>query len=127
MTQQDDKKTEGEKRFGKAERDIVALGIATAAIILFVGTGGRVLPEVMRSLGGVGDGPNLVLVNALLLNIALVIFGWRRYRELTDEIAERRVAQATAQKLAETDPLTDCLNRRSMIDATERLCQAAHR
>lgn len=111
------------KRLGKAERDIVALGIVTAAIILFVGIGGRVLPEVMRSILGQGGEPNLHLVNALLLNIALVIFGWRRYRELTTEISDRRKAQATAQKLAETDPLTKCLNRRSMSKATTQICE----
>ena len=116
-------KDPNKKRLGKAERDIVALGIATAAIILFVGTGGRVLPDVLRSIWGQGVGPNLYLVNALLLNIALVIFGWRRYRELTDEIADRREAQATAQKMAATDPLTGCLNRRSMTDATAKLCE----
>lgn len=115
-------------KLGKAERDIVALGIATAAIILFVGTGGRVLPDVARSLGGSGQGPNLFLVNALLLNIALVIFAWRRYRELTKEISDRKIAQATALKLAQTDPLTECLNRRSMTEATDELykvCSAA--
>ncbi len=116
-------KTPDDKRLGKAERDIVALGIATAAIILFVGTGGAVLPDVMRSIWGQGEGPNLFLVNALLLNIALVIFGWRRYKELTNEIAERRVAQKTAQKLAATDSLTDCLNRRSMAEFTAAVCQ----
>lgn len=114
-------KTE-KKRLGKAERDIITLGIAVAAIILFVGTGGRVLPEVARSFLGQSGKPDFVLVNALLLNIALIIFGWRRYRELTKEIADRRRAEDKAKKLAETDPLTGCLNRRSMADVTEDLC-----
>ncbi len=120
-----EKKTQ--KRFGNAERDIVALGIATAAIILFVGTGGTVLPQVVRSLYGEGSGPDDVLANALLLNIALIIFGWRRYRELTHEIKERRSAEEQARKLSEIDPLTGCLNRRSMARATEQLrteCEA---
>lgn len=104
-----------------ADRDIVALGIAVAAIIMLIGTGGSVLPEVMDALFGNGVRPNLVLANALLLNIALIIFGWRRYRELTREIAERRRAEARARLLAATDPLTLCLNRRSMHEATEEL------
>ncbi|WP_017666203.1 putative bifunctional diguanylate cyclase/phosphodiesterase [Porphyrobacter sp. AAP82] len=104
-----------------AERDIMALGIATASIILLVGTGGSVMPQVMDVLSGEGGKPNVILVNALLLNIALIIFGWRRYRELTREIAERRRAEARAQHLAATDPLTGCLNRRSMFEATEDL------
>jgi len=114
-----------QQKLGKAERDLVALGIAVAAIIMFVATGGTVLPKVVRSLLGSGAGPDHLLVNALLLNIALIIFGWRRYRELTEEISERRKAEEVAQRLAETDPLTGCLNRRNMIDAAEQLRRAA--
>ncbi len=111
-----------------AERDVIALGIAVAAIILLVGTGGSVLPRALAALIGQGARPDVLLVNALLLNIALIIFGWRRYRELTREIAERRRAEARAQLLAATDPLTQCLNRRSMVGATEDLrAQAAAR
>jgi diguanylate cyclase (GGDEF)-like protein len=104
-----------------ADRDVIALGIATAAIIMFVGTGGTVLPQIMRSLSGYGIGPDKVLVNALLLNIALIIFGWRRYQQLSIEVQERRKAEEQARILAETDPLTGCLNRRSINDATNRL------
>ncbi|WP_394726970.1 putative bifunctional diguanylate cyclase/phosphodiesterase [Altererythrobacter sp. GH1-8] len=105
----------------KAERDLIALGIAVAAILLFVATGSKVLPSVVRSLFGNGSSPDHLLVTALLLNIALIIFGWRRYRELMEEVAERRKAEETARRLAETDPLTGCLNRRSMAEATEDL------
>lgn len=104
-----------------AERDIMALGIAVAAIIMLVATGGSVLPKALEALFGNGREPDVVLVNALLLNIALIIFGWRRYRELTREIEERRQAEARARLLAATDPLTQCLNRRAMLDATEDL------
>jgi diguanylate cyclase (GGDEF)-like protein len=110
---------------GRAERDLVALGIAIAAILLFVGTGGMVLPQVVRSWMGVGASPDPLLVNALLLNIALVIFGWRRYAELTTEIAERRKAEELARQLAETDALTGCLNRRSLASATDALIAQA--
>lgn len=112
----------------RAKRDIVALGIAIAAILMFIGTGGSVLPEVVRSFSGIGMGPDRLLTNALLLNIALVIFGWRRYRELAGEIAERRKAEDQARLLAETDALTGCLNRRSVGPAMEQLlAQAAQR
>lgn len=102
-------------------KDVVALGIAIAAIIMFIGTGGTVLPAIARSFSGTGLGPDKLLVNALLLNIALVIFGWRRYRELTGEVAERRRAEAQARVLAETDALTGCLNRRAIGPAAEQL------
>ena len=112
-------------RFGSAERDLVALAIAVAAIVMFVGTGGSVLSKMVAKAAGFGLGPNQLLTNALLLNIALVIFGWRRYDELTTEVAERRKAEAQARLLAETDPLTGCLNRRSITPATNRLIEQA--
>ncbi len=105
----------------QAEHDVVALGIAVAAIILLVGTGGSVLPQTVQALLGYGEQPDVVLANAMLLNIALVIFGWRRYRELTREIDERRRAEARAKLLAAIDPLTQCLNRRSMFEVTEEI------
>ncbi|MHA7818804.1 MAG: putative bifunctional diguanylate cyclase/phosphodiesterase [Erythrobacter sp.] len=106
---------------GNANRDIVALGIATAAIILFVATGSSVLPKAIDAVFGNGKAPDHLLVNALLLNIVLIIFGWRRYRELQSEIGERRRAEQLARQLAETDPLTGCLNRRSMATAADNL------
>jgi len=109
------------RRIGDAERDLIALGIAAAAIIMFVGTGSSVFPEVVRSLAGLGGGPEKALVNALLLNIALIIFGWRRYRQLAAEVHERRRAEEQARLLAETDPLTGCFNRRSIGKASAEL------
>jgi diguanylate cyclase (GGDEF)-like protein len=108
----------------RADRDIVTFGIAITAIIMFVGTGGSVLPQVVRSIWSNGAAPDLLLVNAVLLNIALVIFGWRRYRELTVEVGERRKAESHARELAELDPLTGCLNRRSIGPATDALLAA---
>ena len=113
-------------RLGRSNRDIVTLGIASAAIVMFVGTGGSVLPRIVRQLAGDGAGPDRLLTNALLLNIALVIFGWRRYRDLAAEIAERRKAEKLARELAEHDALTGCLNRRSIGNAANALCLAAH-
>ncbi len=104
-----------------ADRDIIALGIAVAAIILLVGTGGVVLPKALSAMLSNGAKPDALLVNALLLNIALIVFGWRRYRDLTSEIGERRKAEEQSRLLAATDPLTQCLNRRSMVEATEDL------
>jgi diguanylate cyclase (GGDEF)-like protein len=105
----------------KAERDLVAAGIAVAAIIMFIGTGSAVLPRIVSAWTGAGEAPDILLVNALLLNVALIIFGWRRYNELMHEIAERKAAEERARMLAETDPLTGCLNRRTLPPATDDL------
>lgn len=111
-----------------ASKDIVALGIALAAIIMFVGTGSSVFVRIAKSLSGADVGPDRLLTNALLLNIALIIFGWRRYREMTDEVAERRKAEEQARFLAEADPLTGYLNRRSINQAADcMIAQASER
>jgi len=109
----------------KAERDIVALGIAVAAIILFVGTGGSLIPKIVGAWFGTGAPPDPQLTTAVLLNIALVIFGWRRYADLQREVSERRRAEALAQELAAIDPLTGILNRRSGGPAIEALIAGA--
>lgn len=110
-----DRVTKKRARSFRAERDFVAFGIAIAAILMFVSTGAKVLPTAFTSLLGISGAPDPWLTNALILNVALLIFGWRRYRDLQDEIAHRRLAEERARELAETDPLTGCMNRRSLI------------
>lgn len=110
---------------GDRQVDIVALGIVTAAILLFVATGAAIGPAVVRSLAGQGPGPDRFLVNAFVLNIAIIIFGWSRYRELCAEIRQRKAAEQHARHLAETDPLTGFLNRRSFHRAVEDMVRQA--
>ncbi|AIT79283.1 putative bifunctional diguanylate cyclase/phosphodiesterase [Novosphingobium pentaromativorans] len=101
--------------------DVVALGIVTAAILLFVATGSEVGPAVVRSILERGPGPDNFILNAFLLNIAIIIFGWSRYRQLCDEIKLRKRAERQARLLAETDPLTGYLNRRSFNTGVAKL------
>ena len=108
----------------RTERDLVALGIIFAAIILFVGTGSSVMPRVVRHLVSGEGSVDTLLINALLLNIALIIFGWRRYIDLVREVAARREAEEAALRLADTDPLTGLLNRRSFDVTLARLATA---
>ncbi|MEP0191298.1 MAG: EAL domain-containing protein [Erythrobacter sp.] len=112
-------------RAGSADRDLIALGIATSAIILLVATGSSAMPRVVEAIVGNGKGPDNLLANALLLNIALVVFGWRRYRQLTSEMSIRKRAEAQARDLADTDPLTGCLNRRKMAEVSDQVREDA--
>ncbi len=110
----------GMARVSRPERDTMALGIAAAAIILFVGTGGQVFPQVVHSFVS-GVRPDSLMVSALLLNVALILLGLQRYRQLTRAIHEHRTAEAEALRLAEIDPLTGFLNRRSLDAAADAL------
>src|SRR5690606_7268340 len=100
------------RRPDRGERDLIALGIAFAALILFVGTGGTLFPQIARSWLENGPAPDHALVSAVLLNIALLVFGWRRHTQLAREVQERRKAEHHARRRAETDALTNLLNRR---------------
>lgn len=101
--------------------DFLARGIALSAAILLLGIAGAVIAAIIDELTGNGPGPNRLLVSALLLNIALVLLGWRRHRELTDELANRCRAEEKARLLSETDALTGLLNRRSFRPAVDKV------
>ena len=98
-----------------AKRDVVAGGIVVAAILLFLGTGSTVMQAVVNTMIGMGGGPDRALAAAMVLNVALILFGWRRYEDLNREIRERTEAEQRARYLADTDPLTGFLNRRSLL------------
>jgi diguanylate cyclase (GGDEF)-like protein len=99
-----------------AGKDIVTAGIVIAAIVMFVGTGTSIMTSFVQTLSGVGGGMDKTLNIALLLNIALILFGWRRYNDLTKEVQERAAAEQRATTLALRDPLTGFHNRRSIAE-----------
>ena len=109
------------KRSNESKPDLVPLGIAVAAVILLTGIGIRILPATFSWLFDNGAAPDRLMLTAFLLNIALVMLGWRHYRTLTQEIAEHRKAEENARLLAETDALTGLLNRRSLSPAADQL------
>lgn len=110
-----------------ARRDVVTSLIVIFAILMFVGTGGTVITEAIASLSGYGGGSDKMLVSAFLLNIALILFGWRRYRDLAKEVTERAAAEELAHSLAVTDPLTGFLNRRTLTERTTEMIATAQR
>jgi diguanylate cyclase (GGDEF)-like protein len=99
-----------------AQKDILTGSIVFAAIIMFVGTGASVLTDVTSALSGVGGGTDRTLSVMLLLNVALILFGWRRYKDLQREVVDRAAAEDRANTLALRDPLTGFHNRRAMTE-----------
>ncbi|MEO9469288.1 EAL domain-containing protein [Parasphingorhabdus sp.] len=121
------KSTQSSNHAANARRDVATGAIVIIAIVMFVGTGGTVLSDAVSSILGYGGSSDKMLVSAFLLNIALILFGWRRYRDLTTEVSERKAAEERAQSLAATDPLTGFLNRRSLSDRSVQLIRTAQR
>jgi diguanylate cyclase (GGDEF)-like protein len=108
-----------------ARRDVVTGGIVVASILLFVGTGGSTMQAMLQALIGVGGGPDQVLTTTLVLNVALILFSWRRYKDLNREIRERSDAEQRARHMADTDSLTGFLNRRALMAAGQILIAEA--
>lgn len=97
-------------------RDMLAGAISVAAILMFVGIGSSVLSDTLKHYVSGGMPPSQPLIIALLLNVALILLGWRRHQALSREIGERTAAEERAQMLAARDPLTGFLNRRSIAE-----------
>lgn len=100
--------------------------VAIASILLFVGIGSVVLTDMFAHEGpsGVAD---RTLAIALLLNIAIILFTWRRNRELSAALHAETQAHHRTQQLAAHDPLTGFLNRRSLAEEGAALLSQAHR
>ncbi len=112
---------------GPAEgrRDLLTMGISVAATILVIVSSWIVATKLYRVFGtGLSVTDNL-MISVLLLNIALSMLGWRRYRALKAEVALRRTAEARASQLATSDPLTGLLNRRAFGEMGARLIETA--
>ena len=104
-----------------ARRDLLTGGVTIAAILMFAGTGSRGLTSFIDLLGGRGGGIDALLASAVLLNIALMLFGWRRYRDLSVEVVGRAAAEDRARLLASHDVLTGLLNRRALAEGLAAL------
>ncbi len=112
----------------RARSEIITGSISVAAILLFVGIGSSVLSAILRNRFDGGAPVDQPLIVALLLNVALILFGWRRHQALSREVSERAAAEERAQLLAAHDPLTGFLNRRSVSeDGAAMFARAAQR
>ena len=97
-------------------REVATIAITAASILLFVGIGSSVAGTITRQALGRGEHLDRTLVIALMLNVALILMGWRRHRDLRQSDAIHAAAEDRARMLAAHDPLTGFLNRRSLAE-----------
>ncbi len=109
----------------KDRRDLLTAGVTLAAIVLVIASGFTVAGSLLRSLRGELSVNDNLMISVLLLNVALCLLGWRRYRALKHEVTLRRAAEAHASELATSDPLTGLLNRRALAESGARLIDRA--
>jgi diguanylate cyclase (GGDEF)-like protein len=113
-------------RLENAQRDAVVLVVLITAVVLLIWNGSTFFQHLRIA----GDfGPEVrVASTALTLNVALILFGWRRYVDLQHEAEMRAEQEQRAAVLASTDPITGLYNRKGFADrAAEMSGEAAAR
>ncbi|MCL6683664.1 putative bifunctional diguanylate cyclase/phosphodiesterase [Sphingomonas alba] len=96
-----------------ASSHLITTCATLAAIILFVVLGVRVVPSSFGS----AVPPSGSLIAAFLLNIAIILFGWRRAKELAQAMAALAHAEQEAHRNAYVDCVTGLANRRALAKA----------
>jgi diguanylate cyclase (GGDEF)-like protein len=113
-------------RLANARRDAVVLGVLISAVMLLIWNGSTFF-ENLRFAGSFG--PDVQIAStALTLNVALILFGWRRYVDLQHEAELRAEQERRAAVLASTDTVSGLYNRKGFADrAGELLVRSAQR
>ena len=91
---------------------VVTTCATIAALLLFVALGSLVMPGALRG-ADLPDSESTLKV-AFLLNIAIILFGWRRSKDLKQALDLYEAAERLAQRNADTDPGTGLANRREL-------------
>jgi predicted signal transduction protein with EAL and GGDEF domain len=108
-----------EERSRSGRDDFVIIGVAVGVLLVMAALGNGYFELARQQMERLGATNSRIIVGLLLLNVALTIYGWRRYRDARHEVVVRTAAEQRAQSLASTDPLTGFLNRRSLVEAVE--------
>jgi diguanylate cyclase (GGDEF)-like protein len=109
-----------------ARRDAMVLAVLITAVLLLIWNGSTFFNHVR--IEGEFASDIRVASTALTLNVALILFGWRRYIDLQHEAEVLAEQERRAVVLATTDPATGLFNRKGFADRAAQLClEAAER
>ncbi len=104
-----------------ARRDAVVLTVLITAVLLLIWNGSAFFNH-LRIGGGEFASDVRIASTALTLNVALILFGWRRYVDLQHEAEIRAEQERRAALLATTDSITGLYNRKGFADRAAQLC-----
>lgn len=93
----------------------ISATVALFAAVVFVYSGSHVLPGAL----GLSSPASPELVTAFLLNIALLLFAWRRSSQLKQSFARIDAAETRLREMAYFDEVTGLHNRRYLREAVE--------
>ncbi len=102
-----------------ASSHLITTCATLAALILFVMVGAKVLPSAI----GLAEAGQPALAVAFLLNIAIILFGYRRAADLKQTLSALKLAEQEALDNAYTDHITGLANRRALLRELERQCR----
>ena len=107
-----------------ARRDAMVLVVLITAVMLLIWNGSTFFHNLR--IGGSEFGPGIRLAStALTLNVALILFGWRRYVDLQHEAEMRAEHERRAAVLATTDRSPASTIARALPIAAGQLCAEA--
>jgi diguanylate cyclase (GGDEF)-like protein len=107
-----------------ARRDAVVLGVLISAVLLLIWNGSAFFNHLVMERASFATDVRIAST-ALTLNVALILFGWRRYVDLQHEAEVRAEQERRAALLATTDPTTGLYNRKGFADRAAELSQQA--
>jgi len=108
-------------RLLNARRDAVVLTVLITAVLLLIWNGSAFFNSL--KINGEEFRPGIRIAStALTLNVALILFGWRRYVDLQHEAEMRAERERRAAILASTDSVTGLHNRKGFADSAAALC-----
>jgi diguanylate cyclase (GGDEF)-like protein len=110
-------------RLLNARRDMLVLGVLITAVLLLIWNGSAFFHNL--TIAGQNFSEIRLASTALTLNVALILFGWRRYVDLQHEAEMRAEQERRAALLATTDPITGLYNRKGFADRAAQLCADA--
>jgi diguanylate cyclase (GGDEF)-like protein len=105
----------------RVRRDIIVLSVLIGAVALLIFNGSSLFWAAMSGAGGQFAPEIKVASVALTLNVALILFGWRRYADLLYEAERRLEGEERAAHMAVSDAITGLANRKGFADRGEQL------
>ena len=106
-------------RLENARRDAIVLAVLITAVMLLIWNGSSFFRHL--SIAGRFNQDIRIASTALTLNVALILFGWRRYVDLQHEAELRAEQERRAAVLASTDSVTGLFNRKGFADEADEL------
>ena len=98
----------------------ITASVALFATAVFTVSAVQVVPRLVTAIAG-GEGLPPELATTFLLNIALLLFAWRRSVQLKDSFVHRHAAELRIHHLAYHDEVTGLYNRRHLHVAASEL------